>query len=86
MGFKKIRKAEVAHIGRLPVHQYEDRDGAQTSVGVDEMVQVVLRVLDGPDYGREIRVTMTRTEAMEHIRRVSDAVQATRDAELDGGA
>lgn len=76
MGFKKTREAKVVHIGRLPVHRFEDRDGVQTSVGVDQMVQVVLEVTDGPDAGREVRLAMTREDAAEHIQRVQLAIDA----------
>lgn len=84
MAYKKTRNAEIVHVGRTPKHRYERRNGVETAVGVDQLVQVSMRITDlGPEYHRDVIVQMTRAEAMEHIRRLSDAVQATRDAELD---
>ncbi len=83
MGFRKTREAKVIHVGWLPRHRYEDRDGTMTCTGIDHLVQVVSEITDGPDAGREVRVILTRAEAMEHIRRLSDAVQKTRDKEQE---
>jgi hypothetical protein len=82
MGFKKIRNGKITHTGWYPHHVYEDRDGVTTLTGLEHLVQIVVKVQDGPDAGREIQVRMTREQAMAHIRALSDDVQKTRDKEL----
>lgn len=86
MGIRKVRNAKVTHTGRFPHYRYEQRNGLETLVGVEEQVQVVLEVTDiGPEYGREVVVRMSRTEALAHIRRLTDAIQEGRDKELKMG-
>lgn len=89
MGFKKTREGAFTHIGRRPVHRYEDRDHSgtpvQTLVGVDECVQIVTEVTDGPDRGREVRVILTREQAEEHIARVRRAIDAAAASAHDLG-
>lgn len=75
MGFKKVRKGSINHIGWFPHYRYEDRDGVNTLTGIDHVVQVVVRIADGPDTGREVRVLLSQDEAKTH----AHAVMAARD-------
>lgn len=70
MGMKKIRSGKITHIGPLPKYQYEDRDGIETLVRLDHIVQLVIEIQDGPDAGREIRVELDTLEALHHSRNV----------------
>lgn len=86
MGMRKVRNAKVTHVGRFPHYVYEPRNGVETLVGIEEQVQIVTEVTDlGPEYAREIVLRMSRTEALAHIRALTDAVQAGRDKELGMG-
>ncbi len=82
MGMKKIRNAEVTHTGRYPHYVYEQRAGVNTLVGIEERVQVIMRITDvGPEYGREVVLKMSRTDAENFIRNVSLAVLEGREKE-----
>lgn len=70
MGFKQIRSGKITHIGPLPKYHYEDRDGIETLVRLDHVVQLVIEVQDGPDKGREVRVELDTLEALYHSRNV----------------
>lgn len=89
MGFKRTREGKFTYIGRRPVHRYESRDyggtPVQTLVAVDQCVQIFTEVTDGPDAGREVRVTLTREQAEEHIARVRRAIDAAASQEYDLG-
>lgn len=70
MGLKQIRSGKITHIGVLPRYHYEDRDGIETLVRLDHVVQLVIEVQDGPDKGREVRVELDTLEALHHSRNV----------------
>lgn len=83
MGMKKTRTGRFTHIGWFPHYRYEDRDGVTTGTGIDHMVQFVVEVADGPDAGREVRVTMTPAQAVVFIADVEAAKEATQRKERE---
>lgn len=72
MGFRQIRTGTITHIGPLRKDRYETRGGVETYLGAEYVVQVVVRIEDGPDKGREVRIEMGTLEALTKSRKLDD--------------
>lgn len=68
MGNRITRTGRITHTGVLPVYKYEDRDGVQTLVSLTHDVQMIVEIQDGPDAGREVRISLTTLEALFQTR------------------
>ena len=73
MAVKRVHKARITHIGRLPVFAYGDKDEL---VSITETVQIITQVTDGPDAGREIRTTHLPEEIPALVQRLQEAAES----------
>lgn len=74
MGMRRVREGLITLIGWFPHYIYEGPNG-NVYKGVRHEVQIVTVVQDGPDKGREVRVTMSIDEARKHIAEIEAAIE-----------
>lgn len=79
MGMRITRTGKVIHVGHY-LRSWIER----SQYKCQRVVQIVVEVQDGPDKGREVRVSMTPDAARAHIADVQAAIESVEERNARG--